>query len=74
MARRGVPVRVNSAGAIDAAEVAVLGEGLTLEQVGLVQPASGLHVVGRAGINTAIMNNFNRFGPNGSGTDGVIIR
>lgn len=60
MSRLGVPVRVNSAGAIDTAQVAVLGEGLTLEQVGLTQPASGLHVVGGAGVNKAMMNEFDR--------------
>lgn len=60
--RLGVPVRVNSAGAVDAAEVAVLGDGLTLEQVGLKQPAGGLRVVGRGGVNVALMNDVDRIG------------
>jgi hypothetical protein len=64
-ARPGVPVLVNGAGAIDAAEVAVLGEGLTLEQVGLTPAAGGLHLVGAAGVNTALMINLDRPGKNG---------
>jgi hypothetical protein len=65
--RPGLPVQVNGASAIDVAEVAVLGEGLTLEQVGLVEAPGGLHVVGMGGVGTAMMNNFNRFRLNGSG-------
>jgi hypothetical protein len=66
--RPGVPVSVNSAGAIDVAEVAILGEGLTLEQVGLAPAAGGLHLVGAGGVNTAMMINLDRLGPNGSRT------
>jgi hypothetical protein len=72
LARPGMPVRVNSAGGVDAAEFGVLGDGLTLEQVGLAQPAGGLHVLGAGGVNAAMMNRFSRARRDGS-RPGVVI-
>jgi hypothetical protein len=56
----GLTVHVNSAGAIGANEVAVLGQGLALEQVGLAAAAAGLNVVGAGGINAGLMQNVGR--------------
>jgi hypothetical protein len=67
----GTPLHVNPASAVDAAEVVVLGGGLTLEQVGLAQAAGGLNVVGASGVNAGMIQNVDQFGINGFGAGGA---
>jgi len=70
----GVLVQVNTASAVGAADVAVLGGGLTLAQVGLAQPAGGIQIVGVGGVNEGLMHNVDQFAQNGfdAGVSGAI--
>lgn len=54
----GQPVNVNPGSALASAHTLVLTEGMSLEETGLTAVAGGLNVVGGAGFNPALKQNF----------------
>jgi hypothetical protein len=68
----GATVQVS--GAVGAAEVGILGDGLKLEEVGLTEAGGGLQVVGAGGVNVGLIQNVSRFRGNGlnAGRAGII--
>ncbi|MEZ4861711.1 MAG: neuraminidase-like domain-containing protein [Caldilineaceae bacterium] len=74
--RVGVPVHVNAASAVGAAETVILQDGLGLKDVGLMWASGGLNVIGMDGANAGIMQNVEYFEKNDitAGIAGVVGR